>query len=154
MQMPRPTSQHARLEGLAGTWKGSETIHPMAWSPEGSTADGVMEARMGCGGLFLISDYRQLQGGQATFTGHGVYGWDEAGACYVMNWFDSMTPGGSCRPVRGKWEGDTLTFESEAPQRARYTYRLRGPDALDFRIELSQDGETWTGFMEGRYARA
>jgi hypothetical protein len=154
MQMPQPAAEHARLRRLEGTWKGTETMHPMAWAPQGGTADGIMEARMTCHGLFLVIDYRQLKGADASFAGHGVYGWDAAESCYTMHWFDSMTPGGFCKPVRGRWEGDTLTFAHAAPQHVRYVYRLHSADDLEFRIESSQDGDAWQCFMEARYRRA
>lgn len=154
MQMPQPDQHHALLARLAGTWKGRETIHPTPWAPEGASADGVMECRMSCAGLFLITDYTQLRDGKPGFVGHGVYGWDERESCYWMHWFDSMTPGGTSKPIRGTWEGDTLTYATTAPQQVRYVYRLHGDDDLEFRIESSEDGVKWCCFMEARYARS
>ena len=154
MHMPKPTPQHAMLERLVGTWRGNEVMSPMAWSPEGSTADGVLEARMHCGGLFLVMDYVQLKDGKPGFTGHGVYGWDEGEQCYTMHWFDSMTPGGFIKPVRGTWQGDVLTFTSSSPQHAQYVYTFGADGTLAFRIEGSTDGKSWQPFMEAKYRRS
>ena len=154
MDMPKPTESHRRLARLAGRWTGTETMFPTPWAPNGGTADGVLESRLDCGELFLVSDYTQLKDGRPGFRGHGVYGWDEKDACYTMYWFDSMTAGGYTKVIRGRFEGDTLTFETSEPQRVRYVYRFEGDRNLVFRIESSADGASWNAFMEGRYSRA
>jgi hypothetical protein len=56
---------------------------------------------------------------------------------------------------RGKWVGDTLTFESSHPGgMGRYIYRFEGNDKHHFKIENSFDGgATWLTFMEAAYQR-
>jgi len=153
MDMPKPQEQHRKLQALAGSWSGEETIHPSPWDPKGGPAKGRIEARMELGGFFLITDYVEERGGQVGYRGHGVFGYDAAEKCYTMHWFDSM--GSPCpAPARGVWEGDRLTFQQRSPMgHARYTYTLEGEGRYSFRIENSQDGERWTPMMDGRYTR-
>jgi len=154
MQVPTPTAEHRRLERLAGTWSGEETLFPSPWMPEERRAKGRLRARMEVGGLFLVTDYQEAQGGEVTFRGHGVYGWDPELRAYTMHWFDSMGGGGPQGPARGTWHEDTLTFERQGPEGwARYVYVLEAPNRLTFRIESSQDGSHWSTFLEGRYRR-
>lgn len=126
-------------------------MHPTPWAPEGGKADGVMDIRLGCNDLFLVSDYTQLKDGKPGFIGHGVYGWDAKESCCTMYWFDSMTPGGFVTPARGTWEGDVLTFRHREPQHVRYVYTFGGDGSLAFRIEMSQHGDAWKCFMEAKY---
>jgi len=153
MEMPKPNTAHAKLEALAGEWEGTETMHPSPWRPEGGTAVGHFQARLGLDGFHLITDYQQLVDGKVTFTGHGVYGWDGKRERYTMYWFDSMgsDPGGA---VLGNWEGDTLRFQGTSDMgHHRYTYWIGAPDHYRFRIENSRDGATWTRMMDGEYRR-
>lgn len=150
--MPQPTEPHRKLAALEGTWSGTEKLYPSPWGPGGS-ATGRMTSRIAVDGFFLVQDYEEEKDGQVVFRGHGVMGYDAQQKSYGWYWFDSM---GSlpASASRGSWEGDTLTFFSEAPgQRSRYTFRLDGPDRYSFRIEGSRDGTKWAPFMEASYSR-
>ena len=154
MEMPGPpTEQHRKLEALEGTWAGEEKIHPSPWDPDGGPAVGRWETRMGLDGFFLISDYTQERGGQVSYRGHGVYGWDSQDQCYTMHWFDSM--GGICKVwAKGRWEGNVLTFQHQHEHgHTRYTYTLQGNDQLQFRMDHSQDGKDWAPFLESKYTK-
>ena len=55
---------------------------------------------------------------------------------------------------RGNWEGDTLTFFSDAPgQRSRYTFRFESPTQYSFKIEGSRDGTSWMPYIEASYSK-
>ncbi|MCB9562547.1 MAG: DUF1579 family protein [Kofleriaceae bacterium] len=150
--MPEPGPPHANLARLAGTWRGDETLFPSPWSPEERTATGAFTARMGCDGLWLLSDYEESRDGAVFFRGHGVYGWDAARARYTMYWVDSM--GGHPAETLGDWQDDVLTFSNQgAHGHGRYVYELDGADRYVFRILSSRDGEAWSPMMEGRYRR-
>jgi hypothetical protein len=154
MQMPTVQEQHRKLAKLAGTWKGQEKLFPNAWDPNGGTAVSRVESRVDLDGFFVLTDYVEERDGRVSYRGHGVYGWDQSHECYTMHWFDSMGGGGTTVPARGMWEGNTLFFQNETPMgHGRYTY-VFDDDGYTFKIDNSQDGKTWTPFMEGRYTRA
>lgn len=154
LAMPKPTPEHAKLHGLAGTWFGEEKLSPSPWGPGGS-AMGRAIYRVDVDGFFLIQDYIEEKDGRVVYRGHGVFGWDDARKKYIWFWVDSMgwIP---AAPSLGSWDGDTLVFEHEprGAERGRYTYRFTSEDSYDFTIENSQDGgQTWRTFMEGTYQR-
>jgi uncharacterized protein DUF1579 len=153
MQMPTLQDQHRKLKALAGNWTGEEKLHPSPWDPKGGPAVGRVQSRLDLDGFFLVSDYQEERGGQVTYRGHGVFGWDPSEQCYTMHWFDSMGSGTSA-PARGRWEGNKLSFEHKHPMgHSRYTYALEGEGRYSFLLENSQDGKQWASFMEGRYTR-
>jgi hypothetical protein len=153
MEMPRPRDEHRKLQSLAGSWTGEETMHPSPWDPKGGTATGRIESRLDLDGFFLLSDYVQECGGRPSYRGHGVFGYDPAERCYTMHWFDSMSAT-TTQPARGRWEGNVLTLEQRTPMgHSRYVYTFEGEGRYAFRLENSQDGERWATFMEGRYRR-
>jgi hypothetical protein len=155
MDMPKPTEEHKRLvASFAGRWIGEERIHPTPWEPEGGTARATIESRATCDGFCVVTDYVQERGGRVSYTGHGVTGFDPRHRRYLQHWSDSISGvPGEAKP--GIWEGDTLTFHGAGPEgRVRYVYRFVTPDAYEFRIETSRDGNTWTLFLEAHYIRA
>ena len=152
MDMPKVTADHEKLHVFAGEWKADETMHPSPMGPGGKTR-GTMKARVAIDGFFVITDYVQEKEGVASYRGHGVYGFDPFTNECTWYWVDSM--GMPSIPARGKWAGDTLTFESSHPGgKGRYVYRFEGRDTHHFTIENSFDGgATWSTFMEATYER-
>jgi hypothetical protein len=154
MQMPPPTAEHDRLKALAGSWTAEETLYPSPWDPKGGPATGKASTRMDLDGFWLLTDYTQTRGGQVSYRGHGVFGWDPQAKCYLMYWFDSM---GSCQttPAKGRLDGNRLVFAQEGPMgHSRYIYDLQADGRYHFAIEHSQDGKAWTKFMDGTYRRS
>jgi hypothetical protein len=151
--MPQPGPEHQKLHMLAGKWEGEEDLRPSPWGP-GGRAIGRYDMRVAVDGFFVVQDYEEEKDGRVVFRGHGVYGWDANDKVYTWFWVDSMgqMPAG---PSRGRWEGDTLTFESASPQgRGRYIHRFEGTDKYTFKLENSFDGgATFVTLMEGTYHR-
>jgi hypothetical protein len=151
--MPKPQEQHRKLASLAGNWVGEEKMHPSPWDPKGGSALGKVNSRIDLDGFFLVSDYTQERGGQISYRGHGVVGYDPAKGQYTMHWFDSV---GSpvYEPSTGKWQGNVLAFQMQGPMgHHRYVYTVEGEGRYFFKLEHSQDGKAWGTFMEGRYSR-
>jgi len=69
MQMPTVQEQHKKLARLAGKWKATEKMFPNAWDKEGGTATARVESRVDVDGFFVVTDYVQERGGQASYRG-------------------------------------------------------------------------------------
>ena len=153
LEMPKPGAEHKKMEQLAGSWVGEETLHPSPWDPKGGKATGRVRARIELGGFHLITDYEQERGGAVNFRGHGVLSYDPRGRCYTMHWFDVMgfDPG---PPAYGTWEGETLQFQhSHHKGHSRYTYVFEKDGLYTLKIEMSPDGKSWMPFLTGNYTR-
>lgn len=151
--MPKPGPGHQKLHVFAGQWQGDEKMLPSPYGP-GGNAVGKSTSRVDIDGFFVISDYVQEQAGNIAYRGHGVYGYDPQSDEYTWYWVDSM--GMPSSVSRGRWIGDTLTFESAHPGGGggRYVYRWEGNDKHHFKIENTFDGgQTWNPFMEATYLR-
>ncbi len=152
METPKPTSHHQRLERLVGRWRGSETMHPSPWDPQGGTATGRNDIRLALNGFALITEYEQERGGVITFEGHGVMTYDSNESRYVLHWFDSL--GSPPEVFTGTFDGDVLTVGHGGPgMHARLTYDLTRKGILRSRMDLSEDGAEWAGFFECDYER-
>jgi len=152
MEMPKPSSGHARLEELAGAWEGEEQMYPSPWDPKGGTAIGRTNTRVALGGFALIGDYEQERGGHITYAGHVVWTYNPKSDICSLNWFDSM--GSPPEVFTGRFEGKVITVAHGGPgTHARLTYDLSEPGILKTKMEMSQDGAAWATFFDGRYAR-
>jgi uncharacterized protein YodC (DUF2158 family) len=150
MDMPQPTDGHRRLERLAGSWEGTETMYPSQWDPEGGTATGRTESRVALGGFAVTSDYQQRRDGVATFSGHGVYTFDPKTGQYTLHWFDVM--GSPPEVFTGGFIGDVLELSHGGPGmhvRMRWDFTRNGRIASS--MEMSKDGMTWSKLFDGDY---
>ena len=153
MDMPEPTSGHLRLQSLAGTWEGEETMFPSQWDPSGGNATGRTRSRLALNGFALISDYQQERDGTITFSGHGVMGFEPDSGLYTLHWFDCM--GSAPEVFTGRFEGSRLTVAHGGPgMHVRLTYDLTVPQRMLSTMEMSPDGAAWNRLFEGRYHRA
>ncbi|MBW2732239.1 MAG: DUF1579 family protein [Deltaproteobacteria bacterium] len=151
MNPPKLTESHRRLQALAGSWKGKETLFASRWESEEKVAQSRVNARISLDGFYLISDYIQSVDEKVTFRGHGVYGFSPVRGCYTMNWFDTL---GETPPANGRWNTNQLVFESRGENgQARFSYSLTDDDHYSLRIEYSEDGKSWEPFLEGHYGR-
>ena len=84
---------------------------------------GVERNRM-LGGIWLVSDF-EGSFGDASFRGHGVYGYDSEKQKYVGTWVDTMntTP----MVMEGAYNEATkeMVFESESPDPSGQVYETR-----------------------------
>lgn len=153
MDMPKPGAAHQKLSALVGEWAGDETLHPSPWDPAGGPAEARVTNRWTADGFAVVQEYEQSRNGEVTFRGLGVFSYDPSRDEYVMHWWDSM--GSPVNQYRGRLEGNRLTLGAPMPQggHSRTSWVLTGPDAHDFLMEVSPDGETWHPAMEGRYRR-
>jgi hypothetical protein len=153
MEMPKPGDAHKKLSALVGEWAGDETLHPSPWDPTGGAAAARVTNRWIVDGFAVLQEYEQSRNGQVTFRGQGVFWYDPRRDEYVMHWWDSM--GGTAGEYRGRFDGNRLTLGAPMPQggHSRTSWLLTGPDAHDFVMEVSPDGQVWQPAMQGRYQR-
>ncbi len=155
MDAPKPSGPHRKLEQFAGKWAGEETLREAGpWKPSGDRAKGTFDFRQGVDGFFLIMDYdEEVAGGKPGIRGHGVVGWDPKEKSYTFHWFDNAgNP--PATPGLGDWKGDALTFDHDmGKHKGRTVFELDGKDALNFRVEMSDDGRKWDRAVDGHYRR-
>ena len=105
----RPGKEHALLAKFVGTWE-CTTHFRLAPDQPAVTTTGIETHRLGCGGFWLISDYKGEFLGQQ-FEGHGTLGYDQKKGKYVGAWIDSMTS--SLSLSEGTYDEKTRTFTFE-----------------------------------------
>jgi len=154
VKLPKPGKPHEKLQRLSGEWDGKETWHPSQFAPEGAEAEGAFEFRKDVDGFYLLADYEDSIAGKPNLRGHGVLGWDPKQESYTLHWFDNF---GSppAEPSRGDWQGDRLVLENgSGDHRGRTIFALKGDDAFEFGIEMSEDGgKSWSSTLDGDYHR-
>ena len=89
---------------------------------------------------------------RSRFTGHGVFTYDPREDIYTLTWFDCM--GSPPEIFKGRFEDDVLTVAHGGPgMHARLTYDLSETGQLIKSMEMSQDGNDWNRFFDGRLKR-
>jgi hypothetical protein len=152
MDMPKPSAGHKRLELLAGTWEGKETMYPSQWDPKGGVAVGRNKSHMALDGFALINDYEQERDGVITFSGHGIYTFDPKKEQYSLYWLDSM--GSPLEVFLGGFAGDVLTLGHGAPPfHVRLTWDMTQSGLMASKMEMSEDGTTWKKLFDAEYRR-
>lgn len=140
------------LARLAGTFLGTEHMHPSPWMPEGATARGLSRCRPALSGRAVVLDYEQTLDGRTTFEGHGIYTPGPEPGTVVLHWFDSH--GSGPERFEGAWQGDRLVLQSRnALGHARMTHDHSVPTELRSTMEMSPDGTTWSTLFDGHYQR-
>jgi uncharacterized protein DUF1579 len=121
--MPKPGPEHEILKSEAGTWDAK--IEMM--SPNGTmTSSGVETARVGCGGLCLITDFKGEMMPGMSFEGHGTSVYDSTKKKYVGTWADSMSQG--LMISEGTWDpaAKTMTSMMEGPDMTGAIVKMKG----------------------------
>ncbi len=152
MEMPTPSDGHRKLERIAGQWEGEEKMYPSPYDPNGGTAIGRINSRTALNGFALINDYEQEREGKITFSGHGIFTYDQKADIYTLIWADCM--GNLPETFKGLFEGDVLDLAHGGPgMHVRLTYDLSEPDVLATSMEMSEDGVAWNRFFDARLTR-
>ena len=152
MEMPKPGPEHRKLEPLAGIWKCEEKMYPSQWDPKGGMATGHVRSHVAAGGFVVTGDYEQERDGKKTFQGLSVFSYDAQEKCYLLHWWDSM--GMPAEVFRGNFEGANLVLISKNPMgHFRMTYEFLAPGRHRSKMEISQDGTTWSPMFESLASR-
>ena len=111
----------------------------------------MMVNRLVCGGLWLVSDFRNETSG---FEGHGVFGYDVQKKKYVGTWVDPMRT--FLAPMEGEWDAAkrTMTFVVDhAPMRWRETAEQLDDVTQVFRVFMAPPGAPEAEVMTVTYRR-
>jgi hypothetical protein len=151
MDMPKPGPAQERLKAFVGEWRGQEKMHPTPWMPEGGMRDAKISNRLALDGFAVVQDYMQLDNGKPAFQGHAVIMANQKGDAYQMHWFDSFSPS----LFEGSFDGKKAVFTHKSPMGFnRASFDFSKPGAYIFKMEMSQDGKTWSPMMDGEYQKA
>jgi hypothetical protein len=113
--MPKPGPEHELFKQDAGTWDATVELWMAPGAPP-TTSKGVETNVVGCGGLCLVTDFKDVGG--MPFDGHGTTAYDSIKKKYVGSWTDSMSTGLSIgestydpakKIVTGYMEGPDMT---------------------------------------------
>jgi Protein of unknown function (DUF1579) len=145
---PMPGPEVKRLGFFVGTWKEVGTAHMGAMQgPEGKVTSTTKYEWL-AGGFFIVghSDTTTSMGSDKEMS---VMGWDDAKKNYTYHAFDSE---GEAAEATGALNGDTWTWTTNemggAPIKARLTIKEVSKTQYTFKMEISQDGNTWTTALE------
>ena len=137
-----------RLGYFIGTWKEVGTAHLGSMQgPEGKVTSTTKYEWLP-GDFFVVghSDTMTSMGANKEMS---VMGWDDAKKIYTYHSFDSD---GEADEATGALNGDTWTWTTDnmggAPIKARLMIKEVSKTEYTFKMEISQDGNTWTTAIE------
>jgi len=135
-----PGPEHELLKSDVGTWDASIEINLAPGSPA-QVSRGVTRNRLGCGGLWLITDFLNETTG---FEGHAICGYDPAKGKYVGTWVDPMrnfltVSEGTYDPASRTM---TMWFETSGPQGKPMRWR-------EVTERKDEDTRVWRSIMNG-----
>jgi hypothetical protein len=125
--MPKPGPEHALYKDIAGTWDAKVESFMAPGAPP-SVSSGTETARVACGGLCLLTDFKGsfVMGPPSTpataFDGHGTETYDQGKKKYVGSWTDSMSTGlsvtestydAATKTMKGWMEGPDMSGKVE-----------------------------------------
>jgi uncharacterized protein DUF1579 len=145
---PTPGPEVKRLGYFVGTWKEVGTAHMGAMQgPEGKVTSTTKYEWL-AGGFFVVG-HSETVTSMGTDKEMSVMGWDESKNVYTYHAFDSE---GEADEATGTYSGDTWTWTTDnmggAPIKARLTIKEVSKSEYTFKMEISQDGNTWTTALE------
>jgi len=137
--LPKAGPEHAIFKDIAGTWDAKvETF--MAPGAPASVSTGTEAARVACGGMCLLTEFKGSfvmgpPGTPATaFDGHGTETYDQGKKKYVGSWIDSMSTGlsvtestydAASKTMKGTMEGPDMSGKVE---KMRSTTTMKDPN--------------------------
>jgi hypothetical protein len=165
MPKAKQSAEMAKAEKMfAGNWVLDEKFEamPEMGMPQAATGKGMETTKRGPGGNSLISDMKSTSS-QGPFTGHGVMWYDPMAGGYQATWCDSDSPMGCMLNGTGKWQGNDLVFEFDAPMppemgggkmHMRESYTDIKSDSFTFSIATGPNASQMKPMMTIKYKRA
>ena len=147
---PQPTPEHKELEMWIGSWTGSGEMKPGPFGPGGPMQWAEVCSRFGGSGFHVICNSTGTAP-TGPMQGLGILGYHPGKKVYTHYGIDNSGWAGLSDGTRS---GDSWTFESEDTMEgktyhSRFTIMMNSPTEMKFTLEMSEDGKSWTGMMEG-----
>jgi len=146
------------VDTFAGMWKTTATVEKNMFFSEAGTSEGHSEFRAGPAGNSLVERARS-HGVMGSFAGMGVFWWDANSSAYSALWCDSLSRDGCDLLGTGKWDGNSLVFNSEADMggsklKMRETYSDITSDSFTFTMQAAVGDAPMAKMMTIQYQRA
>jgi uncharacterized protein DUF1579 len=147
-QAPTQGPEVKRLGCFVGTWKEVGTAHLGAMQgPEGKITSTTKYEWLP--GEFFVVGHSDTMTSMGANKEMSVMGWDDTKKTYTYHSFDSD---GESDEATGTLNGDTWTWTADnmggAPIKGRITIKEVSKTEYTFKMEISQDGSTWTLAIE------
>jgi hypothetical protein len=147
-QAPTQGPEVKRLGYFVGTWKEVGTAHLGSMQgPEGKVTSTTKYEWLP--GEFFVVGHSDTMMSTGPNKEMSVMGWDDAKKTYTYHSFDSD---GQADEATGTLNGDTWSWTTDSmggsPIKARLTIKEVSKTEYTFKMEISQDGSTWTMAME------
>ena len=157
MLTTKPAPEVAKLDYFVGTWTVDGTIFPGAWG-EGGNFGWTDKTEWMAGRFFVVGHWDFTMPAELGGDGEELFvmGYDTRHNVYT---FDAFSSQGLHQVSKGRLDGDTWTWDSEAMQadaqgkenavKQKMTMTMLSATRYTLKFEISNDGGNWTTFMEG-----
>ena len=152
---PKPGPEHKKLDYLVGDWttQGEATATPFSPAYKWS---GTFTYEWLPGEFFLLRRLDSKRSDIGTTKSVQIAGYDTESKMYT--WYGVNSRGGGGNVAKMTLTSDTWTDTGERTVegktfKVRRTIKMVPPDAIDYKLEYSEDGKTWTAFAHAKDAR-
>jgi hypothetical protein len=149
-EMPKPGSDHKKLDVFAGSWVLDGDIKPGSMGPGGKITE-YEKCEWMEGGFYLVC-HTDFKGSMGSGTGISVMGYSADDKAYTYREFNSW---GEFTDSKGGVDGDTWSWTNDekmgaTTMKGKFTMKITSPTSYNFMFEMSQDGTKWTTVMDGK----
>ena len=152
MARPTPAPELKKLEYFVGSWTTEADMKASPYGPGGKIT-GSDHIQWMEGNFFLIIHSKFSSASMGDGVEYAVMGYDSNKKQYTYESFSSMGEHdvATCTPDA---DGKTWTWYAapgdNSPMKWRFTETILSPSSYAMKFEMSQDGSTWSGVMEGK----
>lgn len=150
MEMPKPGTEHKKLDMFAGSWILEGDTKPSSMGPGGKVTENEKCEWME--GQFYLVCHTDFKTPMGNGSGISILGYSAEDKAYTYREFNSW---GEFDDSKGSLDGSTFVWTNEekmggTPYKGRFTMKITSPTTYDFTYEMSEDGTKWTTVMDGK----
>jgi len=154
MQMPTPAPELKKFDYFVGAWTIEGVSKPGPMGPGGTFTGTETDAWME--NSFFLKDISTFKSSMGDSKGEAFMGYSADDKAYTYHAFDSW---GEYVSATGMLDGDTWNWNSESKMggkmiKTRYIIKMLSPTSYTFKMDMSEDGKTWSNAMEGKATKA